>query len=155
MSSFDSALVSLLPANPGSLVVSGGAPVEDLHLTLWFIPTAATSPVQASKLASALSVLAAGYRPVTARVYRAITIGDPRTASALQVVAKDIAPIRADIKSRVPEIPDWNHKKFIPHVSLGYHVPVQPQFTGKKILFDRVALWWPGRPALEYRLSAR
>jgi len=136
-------MIALIPADPDRLVVRGGEPAGEAHLTLVYLGDDVTGWPQAQRDAveRAVAARAASLAPIDARVF-AHAVFNPdahadRDPCAVYLVGdtRELAPLREELS--VFAAAD-QHEPFVPHVTAGYGVPVSRlDYTGP-IRFDRI-----------------
>jgi SPP1 gp7 family putative phage head morphogenesis protein len=134
------AMVALVPVDPQVLALEDGEPVEELHLTLFYLGEAADIPpeLQIAMLAEIGSRAANNWAgPIEATGFGAAiwnpTSDDP--SLVLNVGDSDLRSIRDDVQQGIINAPDnadggrpdWTmvdqHEPWVPHVCLAYDDP--------------------------------
>lgn len=148
-------MVALFPRQDvaEALVIPGGEPIEDLHLTLAYLGED-VSDLPRDNLALAISQLADHYATaIQARVMgHAVFNPDGGPTGEFDPCcvyligdSQEIAPLRQQVveacQSTLPNL-HKQHEPFIPHVTAGYGSH-QLSYTGP-IVFDRLCLDWAG-----------
>lgn len=177
------AMIALFPDNAASLAVDGGDLASELHVTLAFLGDDATALAEADiEAARAAAAYAAGVRsePLTLKAIGAGCLGDsdpPATVLILQQADGDgtdhqdgvsavAAAVRAELNDYGSEGWPAEHDGFIPHLTLGYGVPLEAAqaLVGQKITFSqgptlvvagaRETQPWTTRPAAPAQAAA-
>jgi 2'-5' RNA ligase len=123
-------MVALLPSEPDALTVHDGEPVDQLHVTLWFLGEAAEIPPEMEQaLIDRISAAAARTPPIEAQVFGAAVwnpTGDT-PCCVLNIGGPGLEEIRAVMGAAVIEAAagtDWampeNHKPWAAHVCVAY-----------------------------------
>lgn len=144
------AMIALVPADPGALVVDGGDPAEELHLTLAYLGEAATwTPDAQAALTAALGAVLGG--GVDGEIFGHARFNpdgeDPCVVYLVQSPgAREIRDAVWDILAStagLPELPE-NHD-FIPHITAGYGLDISVlDYTGP-VVFDRLRVAFAGQ----------
>lgn len=171
------AMVALIPTDPEALALEGGEPVDELHVTLFYLGDAADIPVelQTAILSEVESRAAANWPgPIEAQVFGASiwnpTSDDP--SMVLSVGGPDLRPIRDDVQQGIinapgnmdGEAPEWampeQHQPWVPHLCLAYAEPeslVEQMPTALERVgpatFDRVRVAFAGE-VHDFKLGA-
>jgi hypothetical protein len=133
-------MIALIPADPSALVVDGGDPAEDLHLTLAYLGddvTGMDEEVRAALLAD-VEAQAATLPPVEAEVmgHAAFnpTGANDREPCAVYLVS---GPGLPDVKAAFAAHDVGDHPVFLPHITAAYGLePSALNFVGP-VVFDR------------------
>ncbi|GAA0897754.1 hypothetical protein [Pseudonocardia zijingensis] len=134
-------MIALVPADPGALVVEGGDPAEELHLTLAYLGDDVTGwPAEqiAAVLDGARQIAAVTPR-VEAEVmgHAAFNPGDANDFEpcAVYLVTGDMLPA---LKGEAAAFDVSEHPVFLPHVTAGYGLdPADLSYVGP-VQFDRL-----------------
>lgn len=138
-------MIALIPRaeDAAKMVVSGGDPVEDMHLTLTYLGDDVTS-WDAGRLAAAAGAAGSAAAQIAAVSARVMGHGvfNPdghadREPCAVYLIGDSavLAPLRAAL---VPYAEHEQHEPYHPHVTAGYGVPFgKLSFTGP-VVFDRL-----------------
>lgn len=142
-------MIALVPANADELLVDGGLPAEELHLTLAYLGDDVTG-WPAARRASLIEAMRvhAEREPITARVMAHAQFnpdGGPdgdRDPCAVYLLGDStgLAPLRSAVMTEVGEDEDLpeQHEPPIFHITAGYGVePSALTFTGP-VVFDRL-----------------
>jgi hypothetical protein len=134
-------MIALVPADPGALVVEGGDPAEQLHLTLAYLGEDVTgwSVEQRAEVLDAVRRLAAATPHVEAEImgHAAFnpTGANDREPCAVYLVSGEMLPA---LKGEAAAFDVGGHPVFLPHVTAGYGLdPSALSFVGP-VLFDRL-----------------
>jgi hypothetical protein len=134
-------MIALVPADPGALVVEGGDPPEQLHLTLAYLGEDVTgwSDEQRTAVLDAVRRLAEATPPVEAEVmgHAAFnpTGANDREPCAVYLVSGDMLPT---LKGEAAAFDVSEHPVFLPHVTAGYGLdPAALSYVGP-VEFDRL-----------------
>lgn len=140
------------PDDAHQLVVPGGEPVEDLHLTLVYLGEDITGSDPTSLVQDVASFLDTA-TVITARIMGHAIFNpdggddpeDLKEPCAVYLVgdSEQLADLHNDIshiaEEDFPDLPA-QHKPFVPHITAGYSMdPSELSYTGP-ILFDRVGI---------------
>lgn len=162
------AMVALIPTDPEALALENGEPVDELHVTLFYLGDAVDIPteLQTAILAEIESRMTANWAgPIEAQVFGASiwnpTSDDP--SMVLSVGGPDLRPIQDDVRQGIinapgnlnGEAPDWampeQHQPWVPHLCLAYAEPeslVEQMPTALErvgpVTFDRVRVAFAG-----------
>jgi hypothetical protein len=138
-------MIALIPRaeDAAKMVVDGGDPVEEMHLTLTYLGDDVTT-WDAGRLAAAAGAAGSAAAQIAAVSARVMGHGvfNPdghadREPCAVYLVGDSavLSPLRAAL---VPFAEHEQHEPFIPHVTAGFGVPVDKlSFTGD-VVFDRL-----------------
>lgn len=133
------------------LVIPGGEPPEDMHVTLCYMgeDVTAMSSLAAQNL---IEDIAMYQGPITARVFAHATFNPDWNAGRepcgvyLVSDSDDLAPLHEQVAGTVTalyEVPK-QHSPWIPHITAGYGLTAADlSFTGE-VVFDRISLEWAG-----------
>lgn len=144
------AMIALVPADTGPLVVDGGEPAEELHLTLAYLGEAAdwTPDAQAALTTALGSVLGGSAQGAVFGHARFNPDGEDPCAVYL-VDSTDAREIRDAVwdvlatTTGLPALPE-NHA-FVPHITAGYGLDVNTlDYTGP-VSFDRLRIAFAGQ----------
>jgi hypothetical protein len=134
-------MIALVPADPDALVVEGGDPAEQLHLTLAYLGEDVTAwgEEQRAAVLDAVRQLAEVTPPVEAEVmgHAAFnpTGANDREPCAVYLVSGDMQPA---LKGEAAAFDVSEHPVFLPHVTAGYGLdPGALSFVGP-LVFDRL-----------------
>jgi 2'-5' RNA ligase len=134
-------MIALVPADPGALVVEGGDPSEQLHLTLAYLGEDVTgwSVEQRAEVLDAVRRLAAATPPVEAEImgHAAFnpTGANDREPCAVYLVSGEMLPA---LKGEAAAFDVSEHPVFLPHVTAGYGLdPSALSYVGP-VVFDRL-----------------
>lgn len=127
------------PKDPGSLVVPGGLPADEMHATLAYY---GKIPDVEADLRPRLETFLrdAPTDPFVAKVGGVARMGnDDPQAVALLVEAPEFDDLRQRLINQA--VPDLTHPHFTPHVTIGYGVDIPDEYPDE-IEFDEPELWW-------------
>jgi 2'-5' RNA ligase len=144
-------MIALYPrqADLENLVVEGGEPIKDLHMTVIFLGEDVTGQ-DPTELISQLDTVADQYTKIEAQVFAHASFnpkGDEPCAVYLVGDNIDIMDLYEDLKDfvskRYPGSKE-QHPIFTPHVTAGYGLDMSKlEYTGP-ITFESIGLRWPG-----------
>ncbi len=146
------AMIALVPADPAALVIEGGDPPEELHLTLAYLGEAADwAPDAQAALNTALSAVLGGTVDGQVFGHARFNPNDPeKDPCAVYLVdsagAREIRDAVWDVLATTPGVPALpeNHG-FIPHITAGYGLDVTAlEYTGP-VAFDRLRVAFAGQ----------
>lgn len=159
---YDGAMIALVPTpeDAARLAVPGYEPAQALHLTLTYLGKGDTwSPTKRIALEAALRRLAAA--PVDGYIWWATALGrSPETECAAYLVR---GPGLVELHHRTkaiameifgPEFPPDTFPSFLPHITAGYHLPVESLRTMVPVRFDRLRLSFAGTYERDIALGA-
>ncbi len=121
------AMIALIPRDPGALVIDGGEPVEELHLTLWYLGDAAVFDESTrGRIVNAVGTIALEQSPLMVTGFGVavwnpngddpcvvLNVGGPGLDEARESTGELLEDIWS---SRIPE----QHEPWQPHVCLAY-----------------------------------
>lgn len=136
------------------LVIPGGEPIEDLHLTLLYFGQDVTGfPGADQDLARAASSVVNQFGTIEANVF-GHAIFNPndqvnfREPCAVYLVGNspDFAQLHTFLEQEVGQVWDLSeqHRPWIPHITAGYSRGTDELFYSGPIQFDRIGLEWAG-----------
>jgi len=143
-----SGMIALTPADPTALVVEGGDPPEELHVTLAFLGDDVTTLEQGALDAvnMALADVAAAFTgPIDVFVSGAGVLG-PNGAVVLFLEGEELGTAYeaawAELYDYGAESFPERHESFIPHLTLGWNIDLAAgvAFVGQTITLDRATL---------------
>lgn len=146
------AMIALVPSDPDALVIDGGEPADQLHLTLAYLGEAVDwSPDAQAALNTALGSVLGG--TVEGTVFGHARFNpDGEEPCAVYLVdsagAREIRDAVWDVLATTPGLPALpeNHG-FIPHITAGYGLDVNAlEYTGS-VAFDRLRVAFAGQAA--------
>jgi 2'-5' RNA ligase len=134
-------MIALVPANADELVVDGGDPAEQMHLTLAYLGDDVTGMDDATRgqLLVDVGALASATPPVEAEVmghaaFNPTGAHDREPCAVYLVTAGALPALKAELAGH--DVGD--HPVFLPHVTAGYGLtPDQLSFVGP-VTFDRI-----------------
>jgi hypothetical protein len=156
-----SAIVAFLPADPGALVVDGGDPADQLHVTCIYLTDDATTLDDAALKAidEALAEIATVGPPIVCDVAAVATFRpgeDGTSATALVLEAEDLTLAHDMVDDVMDPYADGTdaYPQWIPHLTLGYALPADTGLDelGRQVVLDRLALFVAGE-VTEYPLT--
>lgn len=157
-----SAIVAFLPADPESLVVDGGDPADQLHITCVYLTEDASQLDDAARSAidEALAEIATVGPPITCDVSGVCTFrpgSDGTSATGLVLESHDLSFAHDMVEDIMEPYVAPDHEDFpqwIPHLTLGYSLPPGTGMDrlGQQIVVDRLALFIAGA-ITEYPLT--
>jgi 2'-5' RNA ligase len=144
-------MIALLPSRQDAyqLVVPGGEPIEDLHLTLAYFGED-VSAFDPAELRARCEFLANSYGPQQCKVFgRAQFNASSPDACAVYLIGDNstLTLLRDDVQDfshALFQMPD-QHEPFVPHVTAGYGLDPQQLTYEGPVLFDRIQLAWAGQ----------
>ena len=151
------AVVVLLPADPESLAVAGGDPPEQLHMTICYLGDASVLDEEEKQAAIDAVNSVSPMGPAVDAAFAGVTEfadndGDGQRAVALTYNSEEAHTIHELLEEMLGV--ENIYGGFIPHVTLGYNVTVDPAaYDGTTTTFDRLALWWAGETLVENTLG--
>ncbi len=131
------------------LVVSGGEPIEDLHMTVIFLGEDVTGQ-DPTELISQLDYVAQNYSPIEAQAFAHALFnpsGDEPCAVYLVGDNIDIVDLYNDLKRFVDQHYPGSkeqHPVYTPHITAGYGVGINKLTYTGPITLERIGLRWPG-----------
>jgi hypothetical protein len=144
-------MVALMPrlADAENLVVPGGEPIDDLHLTVVYLGED-VSGQDPTELITQLDYVSANFSPIEANVFGIAQFnpdGDEPCMVYIVGGSPDITGMFRELKgfveSRYPGAAE-QHDPYCPHITAGYGLtPEQVTYTGP-VTFDRLSLHWAG-----------
>lgn len=144
-------MIALIPrqADLENLVVEGGEPVDDLHMTVIFLGEDVRDD-DPTELISELDRVSGNYSKIEAQVFAHASFnpkGDEPCAVYLVGDNIDIVDLYDDLKRFVTEHYPGSkeqHPVYTPHITAGYGLDMAKlDYTGP-IEFDKLVLRWPG-----------
>lgn len=153
-------MVALYPRQDevSKLVVPGGEPPQDLHVTLAFLGDD-VSGIDPGPLASHVDQLASKYTVITARIMGHALFNpdggddpeEPKEPCAVYLISdsEQLPELHSEVMSALDQLSvdfplPTQHKPYIPHLTAGYSLPIAAlSYTGP-ILFDRIGLAFAG-----------
>lgn len=142
-------MIALLPRQQDAemLAVSGGEPVEDLHMTVVYFGEDVTG-VDASEVVDACYTVADQYIAIDAKVFATAVFnpsGDDPCAVYLIGDNPDISEMYRQLREVAESVPGTadQHDPYFPHVTIAYNPIAELTYQGP-IVFDRLLLAWAG-----------
>jgi len=134
-------VVVVRPADPGVVVVDGGLPEDELHVTLGYYGPADEAPPETVEALHEWAAERAEWS-ADARVGGVGRIGDDEPPATVYLIeSAELGDLRRDLEAVAP--PDSTHPHFTPHVTLGYGID-WPEAKPPSVALSGVELWVAG-----------
>jgi 2'-5' RNA ligase len=144
-------MVALYPrlADAQKLVVPGGEPLEDLHMTVTYLGEDVTGQ-DPTELIDQLHYVAGNFGPIDAKIFGAGVFNSTSPDACVVYLvggSPDITGLFRELKGfvehRYPGAAE-QHDPYIPHITAAYGPNIVGVEYEGPVLFDRIGLRWPG-----------
>lgn len=145
---YSGAVVVFVPDLPEDLVVPGGLPVDDLHVTMVYLTDDHTTLTLEHYRAIYLvmhDLAVMVEAPVTG--VHTLGDGDP-AATVLLLDSPELQELRPVLKAALQEagvpVPEDTYPEFLPHITVGYGTPLEDaeRLVGQRVTLGAMAAWY-------------